>query len=94
VDTLRILRENSHWNVSIEFRIVRRTENEWLQLRDALVVERQSKESGEPMPPENTATITSARASRKVREVIDRLSEQHVKKIREEIQNVIELVGG
>jgi len=44
---LATIRSNRQWNVPIEFLVVDRSEEQWLELRNALTAERQCRERGE-----------------------------------------------
>jgi hypothetical protein len=88
--TLTILINNARWNVPIEYRVVRRTEREWLQLESALILERQSRDSGNPPSPELIATLASARAGPLVRQAIDHLNEQNMTTVAEAFAEAVD----
>ncbi len=45
--TLKAIRVNRSWNLPVEFLVVDRSEEQWLELRNALTAERQGRERGE-----------------------------------------------
>ncbi len=66
VETIEILQVNEQWsnNVPIEYRVVRRTESEWMRLQNAIMLQRHSDETGQPLQPELLAVVASAKVSK------------------------------
>lgn len=58
---LAAIRGNRQWNLPIEFLVVDRTEEQWLELRNALTAERQCRERGEILEVEIHALLARLR---------------------------------
>jgi hypothetical protein len=76
--TLMAIRGNRQWNLPVEFLVVERTEEQWLELRDALSAERQCRERGEILEVETHALLARIRHAPAVGEAranLERLGE-------------------
>jgi len=59
---LENIRANRHWKLPVEYLVVNRSEQEWVDLRDALAHERICEETGEEVDPEIAAFLAQVRS--------------------------------
>jgi len=92
IEKLALLRENAQWNVPIEFRVVKRTEEDWIKLRDALTRERAALRNGEVLDAGSALLLAEARHQPET-EQVQRFIDEQLDTHEAAFQAAIERVG-
>ncbi len=85
---LKNLQSSLQWNVPVYYRVVERTESDWIRLRNACQQEERAMRIGEIVDTETSLVLSAARMNQQVRKARERIDKQKsVGQITESLEN-------